>query len=109
MYRRLTYEWYDGRKWPFTISRLEFEIISRFPSLRTDLPDQEEHMEAIKSAEAELNSPVAKRHVQEALTKTIAPAADRTYKKDRKFWSLWKRENYELEPLKWYTQREEWS
>lgn len=61
-------------------SRLVFGMIPRFPIINTDLPTQKERMEALKTAQAEMNSIVAERRVVEALTRNIPPAADRVYK-----------------------------
>ncbi len=60
-------------------SKLVFGIIPRYPILNTDLPNQKERMEAIKLAQAEMNSIIAERRVLAALTKKIPPAADRQY------------------------------
>lgn len=47
-------------------------IIPGFPIPNSDLPIQKERVEAIKSTRTEMNSIVAERHVQEALTKNSA-------------------------------------
>lgn len=61
-------------------SRLVFGILSRFFILNTGLPNQIDRMNAIKTAQAEMNSIVAEQRVLTVLTRNILPAADRTYK-----------------------------
>ncbi len=61
-------------------SRLVFGIIPRFPILNSDLPEQKERLEMIKTAQAEMNSIVAERRVLAAVTRDVPPATDRTYK-----------------------------
>lgn len=61
-------------------SRLVFGIIPRFPILNHNLPTQRERLQALKLAQAEMNSIVAERRVLAALNKSIPSAADRNYK-----------------------------
>lgn len=60
--------------------RLFFGIISRFPILTTNLPEQKERMEAVKAAQAKIITTVAQRRVFDALIINIPPAANRSYK-----------------------------
>lgn len=50
-------------------ARLVFGISPRFSTLSADLPNQKGHMEAIKSAQAEMVSLVAEGRISEALKK----------------------------------------
>lgn len=61
-------------------SRLVFCIIPRYPILNTELPTHKDRMNAIKRAQAEMNSNVAERCLMTALTRDIPPAADLNYK-----------------------------
>jgi len=61
-------------------SRLVFGILPRFPILNSNLPNQKERLEIIKTAQAEMNSIVAERKIMTALSKNVPAAADRTYK-----------------------------
>ena len=61
-------------------SRLVFGIIPRLAIINTDLPTQKDRMNAIKSAQAEMNSIIAECRIMTALKSDMPPAADRTYK-----------------------------
>lgn len=61
-------------------SRLVFGIIRRFPILSSNLPIPKVRMEALKSAQSEMNSLVVERGVLKARTKSIPPAAVLRYK-----------------------------
>lgn len=58
----------------FVPSKLVFEILPRFPILSTDLPNQEDRIETIKTVQAEMNSIVVERRVFKSLTKNILAA-----------------------------------
>lgn len=59
---------------------LFFGVIPWFPIINTKLPNRKEKMEAVKTAQAEMNAIVAERRFRTALTHEISPAADRSYK-----------------------------
>lgn len=65
----------NGLVWP----RLIFRTIWRFPIQSSDSPNQKERVEAIISANTEMNSIVGELCVQKALTKNISPAAYHNY------------------------------
>lgn len=61
-------------------STLVFGVLSQFSIISADLPNHKERMQAIKTAQAEMNSIFGKRKVFETPTKNIPPPADETYK-----------------------------
>lgn len=56
-----------------------FGIILRFPILSSNLPSQNERMDALKAVQGEMNSIVLERRVLEVLAKIIPAAADQRY------------------------------
>lgn len=62
------------------LSRLVFRILSRFAILISSLPAQKEITEALKTAQTEMNSIVAKRSALATVIRDIPLAAERTYK-----------------------------
>ena len=61
-------------------SSLVFVTVPRFPIMNTELPKQEERMEALKKAQAEMNSIVAERRVKRALLHRVPNAAHHVIK-----------------------------
>lgn len=51
-----------------------------FPILNSDLPQQKERMEALKTAQAEMSLIIAERRVLEALIEYIPSTADRIFR-----------------------------
>jgi hypothetical protein len=60
-------------------SLLTFGVIPRFPILNTDLPVQRERMDALASAQREMQTIVAERRIQQALLSNVTQSADRSY------------------------------
>lgn len=58
-------------------SYLVFGITTRFPIISTELPKQQERMEALSKAQMEMNSIIAERRGLATLTRDIKPAAER--------------------------------
>jgi len=58
-------------------SLLVFGIIPRFPIISTNLPTQQERMDALATAQKEMNAIVSERRITAALTRNIPSAADR--------------------------------
>jgi hypothetical protein len=57
-------------------SMLVFETLPRFPILQSDLPNQRDRLDAIKTAQAERNNIIAEQRIQEAMIRRVTPAAD---------------------------------
>lgn len=60
-------------------SRLLFGIIPSFPKRNPNVPNRRDRMAMSKEAQAEMSSIIADRRVLAALTRDIAPTADRVY------------------------------
>lgn len=73
-------------------SRLVFGVLFRFSILSTNPLYQKKLMEAIKTAQAEMNSIVAERKVYESLTRNTPPVADRAYKLGKDGIGIFRRE-----------------
>ena len=76
-------------------SLLTFGVIPRFPILNTELPTQQERLEALKKAQAEMNSIVAERRIKRALLHKVPNASNYVfrpgtevlvYREDEKKW-----------------------
>lgn len=57
----------------------------KFPFINTELPNQKNRMEAMKTAQAEMSAIVAERRICTALGHEISSAADRSYKEGWEF------------------------
>lgn len=66
-------------------ARLAFGIITRFSTISSGLPARIARTEAIKTAQAEMGSIVAKSQIQNALSHDISLPVDKFY--DAKKWS----------------------
>lgn len=62
------------------LTRLVYGDVPRFPIINTELPNQKDRLEAIKTAQAEMNAIVAERRIRTALAYEITPPSDRIYK-----------------------------
>lgn len=58
-------------------TRLEFRILNRLPILNSELQNRKGRFEALKTAQAEMNTIIADRHIQTALSADIPWDADR--------------------------------
>lgn len=77
-------------------SLLVFKIITRFTIFGTELSNQNELMEAITSAHANINFIIAELHVKDALTKTFRPATVGPPNREKKSWYTLNKDYYEI-------------
>lgn len=65
----------------------DFGVLSQIPILNSDLAEERERWESIKTAQAEMNAIIAERRTLEALTRNISPLRTGSIKWARKFLS----------------------
>lgn len=89
-------------------SRLASEVLPRFLFLSSDFLSQKESVEALKLAQAEMNSNVADKRVLEALVRNIPPAAVGKNKMEEKVLVYSERNIKWLDALESFMLWEEW-